>query len=361
MIKITPHYFDKFVCIASECVDNCCFGGWQIDIDDDTLDYYRKVEGDFGKRLRDAIDEEEHCFRLKNGVCPFLDVNNLCGIYGELGPEHMGVVCTQFPRFTEYYGQAKETGIGLACEEACRIILDDSEKFTLIEQETDEEVYEDAEFDGRLYDALRAVRLQFFDIVQNETFDLKQILAILLYNCHEIQHLVNANDYYALSAYEIKRDVPGEHAENEDYLETMNAIWCAYSQLDPLDDKWERTVDAAFSQLEKKNEYIKKVKNFELNYPDSERDYRKILNYYLFRYFLKASYDHDVYGKAQFAATALMAQRDMELLGMFADRREVIHVFSRQVEYLEDSLDILSEEFLFDECFKWEKLRNIFA
>lgn len=116
----TPGYYKNFHCISSECKDNCCVGGWQIDIDEETAEYYSTVNGDFGKKLRDNIDYDNLCFKLKDGKCPFLDNNNLCGIYKELGEEHIGIVCDQFPRFTEYFGNVKERGIGLACEEAAK-------------------------------------------------------------------------------------------------------------------------------------------------------------------------------------------------------------------------------------------------
>ena len=40
-----PFYYDQFHCITSECKDNCCVGGWEIDIDDDTYNYYMSLEG----------------------------------------------------------------------------------------------------------------------------------------------------------------------------------------------------------------------------------------------------------------------------------------------------------------------------
>ena len=52
----TPGYYKNFHCISSECKDNCCVGGWQIDIDEETAEYYSTVNGDFGKKLRDNID-----------------------------------------------------------------------------------------------------------------------------------------------------------------------------------------------------------------------------------------------------------------------------------------------------------------
>ena len=152
MVLRIPHYFDSFVCTAGECRDNCCYGGWQIDLDEDTVEFYKSVKGDFGDRLRASIDyTDTYCFKLENGGCPFLDDDNLCHIYKELGPEHMGVVCTQFPRFSEYYGHYKETGIGLACEEAARIILEDTKPFHIVERTIDEEEFEDEEYDGNIY------------------------------------------------------------------------------------------------------------------------------------------------------------------------------------------------------------------
>ena len=122
MIQRVPHYYKAFHCIASDCRDNCCVGGWEIDIDEETAQYYLSMEGEFGDRLRNSITRtDEYCFRLKDGKCPFLDSKCLCEIYQVLGEDKMGVVCTQFPRYTEYYGAVKETGIGLACEEAARI------------------------------------------------------------------------------------------------------------------------------------------------------------------------------------------------------------------------------------------------
>ena len=44
-----PHYYDKFVCIADKCIDNCCFGGWEINIDEDTVHYYQSLNSPFGK------------------------------------------------------------------------------------------------------------------------------------------------------------------------------------------------------------------------------------------------------------------------------------------------------------------------
>ena len=38
------------------------------------------------------------------------------------------------------------------------------------------------------------------------------------------------------------------------------------------------------------------------------------------------------------------------------DRIDTVHIFSREVEYSEDNLEVLAEEFIFDDIFKAENL-----
>ena len=52
-----PHFYDTFECLADRCPDTCC-AGWQIVIDEDSLDKYEQVEGPFGNRLANSIDWE---------------------------------------------------------------------------------------------------------------------------------------------------------------------------------------------------------------------------------------------------------------------------------------------------------------
>ena len=98
-----PFYYDQFHCITSECKDNCCVGGWEIDIDDDTYNYYMSLDGELGDRIRESITKSEdgsNCFKLVDGHCGLLDKCGLCTIHKELGEEHLSVVCDQFPRYS---------------------------------------------------------------------------------------------------------------------------------------------------------------------------------------------------------------------------------------------------------------------
>ena len=119
-----PAYYDEFKCTAGACGDNCCIG-WEIDVDGDTLEQYQRVGGSFAQRLKENIDiSGEAHFRMKpDGRCPFLNENNLCDIILELGEKSLCQICTDHPRFYEWYSDGMEEGVGLCCEEAARLIL----------------------------------------------------------------------------------------------------------------------------------------------------------------------------------------------------------------------------------------------
>ena len=86
MRYLKPHFYDRFVCTAGACPDTCC-AGWQIMIDEESLDRYGKEKGEFGTRLRNSIDWEEECFYQNDRRCAFLNEKNLCDLYKALGPD----------------------------------------------------------------------------------------------------------------------------------------------------------------------------------------------------------------------------------------------------------------------------------
>ena len=260
----TPGYYKNFHCISSECKDNCCVGGWQIDIDEETAEYYSTVNGDFGKKLRDNIDYDNLCFRLKDGKCPFLDNNNLCGIYKELGEEHIGFVCDQFPRFTEYFGNVKERGIGLACEEAAKIILTDRSNFSYSETDTDEDVFDDSEFDSSLADMLMLLRDEFMYVIEKTDYTFNQKMIIIINIAADFQNHINNNDYNSMNKLYKKIK---QHDFNSCFIsdfrqisfneleQNMASVWYAYLELETLGDEWPDFTDKIMDFLHPENSH----------------------------------------------------------------------------------------------------------
>jgi hypothetical protein len=58
MKQFTPDYFNTFKCIADKCTHSCCIG-WEIDVDEVTLDFYKSIKGIylvlFNKKLADIL------------------------------------------------------------------------------------------------------------------------------------------------------------------------------------------------------------------------------------------------------------------------------------------------------------------
>ena len=148
MRTFVPHYYSDFKCKAGECRHSCCIG-WEIDIDPVTLQKYNSIQTDFGKKLRGNIDFQDECacFKLsQNERCPFLNEHNLCEIILNLGEENLCDICTDHPRFRHFYSDRTEIGLGICCEEACRVILSDSRSFSLIPDCLNDENLQSEEF-----------------------------------------------------------------------------------------------------------------------------------------------------------------------------------------------------------------------
>ena len=132
---IKPNFYDAFHCTAAACSDTCC-AGWEIDVDPDTVEYYENLEGELGDRLREELcdlPDGTVCFRLgENERCPFLDDDNLCELILKLGDDALCEICREHPRFYEELGGRVEMGVGLCCEEACRLLFEQKNPVTFI-------------------------------------------------------------------------------------------------------------------------------------------------------------------------------------------------------------------------------------
>ena len=120
----SPSYYKSFKCIAEKCTHSCCVG-WEIDIDEKSLHRYEKAEGKYPDEIRKSIEygDTPH-FRLReNERCPHLDERGLCRIIIECGEDFLCDICKEHPRFYNETSLGLEVGIGMACEEAARIIL----------------------------------------------------------------------------------------------------------------------------------------------------------------------------------------------------------------------------------------------
>lgn len=146
MKLFAPKYYGEFVCIADKCRHSCCIG-WEIDIDDKTKNKYDSLSCIYSKKIAESIDENgDPHFRLDNEErCPHLNASGLCEIIINLGEEYLCDICREHPRFYNETFIGREVGLGMACEEACRIILssDDYRDIVEIGEDDGEDIYTD--------------------------------------------------------------------------------------------------------------------------------------------------------------------------------------------------------------------------
>lgn len=121
---LVPRYYKNFKCSADRCSDNCCIG-WEICIDDATMEGYMSLEADKRKKILDTVDFDGGAtFRLTSCErCANLDHRGLCKIISGLGEDYLCQICRDHPRYFNQTADGIEGGVGLACEEAARLIL----------------------------------------------------------------------------------------------------------------------------------------------------------------------------------------------------------------------------------------------
>ena len=133
MVYAEPDFYGKFKCTADKCRHSCCIG-WEIDIDDDTAEYYKSLEGQIGRELSENVSNEPEPHFILTGEerCPFLDEKGLCRLILTLGEDSLCDICTEHPRFYNEFPERSERGLGLCCEEVVRLLLESNEPLRII-------------------------------------------------------------------------------------------------------------------------------------------------------------------------------------------------------------------------------------
>lgn len=312
-----PDYYEKFRCIGSKCRDNCCIG-WEIDIDKASLEKYMTLDGALGDELRANITRSEDgsdCFALaENDRCPFLNENNLCRLILAGGEEMLCEICSLHPRFREWFGDRCEMGIGLCCEEAARIIIEDNTPFGL-------HIIRSEEGSGSLSSAeslLLKIREELFRII-NEAESYTEMTEALL-------------SLSAQAEKELTGSSPARITFTKDKAYSEKAV-SLISSLEPLNDSWKRICGklAAVNII-----------------PDNKEltGYKNLMSCYIFRYFMKSASDGEIFLKAAlgvFSAEACALISECTGLSL----ADSACLWSKETEYSLDNLELIYD-FLYE-------------
>ena len=375
MIVRVPDYFSEFSCIAGDCKDSCCLG-WEIDIDDKSYEYYKTVGGAFGEMLRQNIKEyendeedayESHGFILKEGRrCPFLNENQLCVIYQELGEQALCDVCTDTPRDFLEYGGARELALSASCPEAGRLIYRNKEKMKVVEKEISEPFpWEETEDEQVLADEILFARNQAITILQNRSIRVEERVCACLEYAKKVQDKIPIELYFnGTTIVEIKAVT--EEKQYGLFLERLRL----FSSLESIRAEWDelllsfqkRYMDSEVGR----KQYISDRKAYDdlLNNENREYEKEQLIVYYCFLCLARCVDDYDFLGKMKLAVTSFLMVRDMNTLRMAEQNGEftvddqvvTARIYAKEVEHSEWNLEYMADEFLFGEAYTPENL-----
>ncbi len=382
MILRYPSYYDQFSCIADRCEDTCC-AGWEVDIDDESYRYYQSVPGKFGERLRAGIKEyggdgayEAHGFILRDGRCPFLNEENLCEIYTELGEDSLCYVCTNTPRNILEYGGQRELAVSASCPEAGRLIYGSEEKTTFVEKEMDGSLaLEESPEEMAFARWVRKARDKAIRILQDRDRTIAEKIQRYLSFSVWVQENINCRSYPEEmdTDFEETCHIQADKVKDREIWSLLARRVLTFSRMESVREDWEQRLEAlnrCFVQAEDGREYRQAGEAW-AQYQrrcGREYEYEHLLVYYVFMCQSRCVDDYDFLGKTRLVLISFLMVRDMDILtfqekGEFSldDRIRNARIYAREVEHSEENLDYMAEEFLFDETYSVENLARAVA
>lgn len=398
----TASYYKEFRCIGGICEDSCC-ENWEIDLDEVSLKKYMKQGGTFGKRLKESTRVKDKQFILNRTRCPFLNEENLCDIFIEMGEESLCETCTNFPRHIEEFNDLKEVSLTMSCPEASRIMLSKKEKMTFECKEGVDEEYglkhivpakcfafwkrgHTNKLDQPLFDVLFEVREFMFAILQNREEKIAKRAATVLLLAYEIQDFIDKKQYGQI----IEKLEDYKKSEKKELLETYfkkyenriteKEVWLKqilnmYEGLENIKEEWTTLLEEGMHIMhsgedmksmlvaaglvteetagEENSSFLRNYavayQEFLRYYQEQEYEYEHILVYYIFNYFLGAAYDRDAYTKIKFAVVSFLVILELDISVWLKQQKEflyedqvlVAHAYSKEVEHSYNNFESL--------------------
>lgn len=359
MLYTIPDYYKEFHCVADQCEDTCC-AGWQIVIDEKTLEKYKKIPGSFGRILRRKVNWFTKTFcQDKEKRCAFLNECNLCDLYLHEGEKGFCKTCRLYPRHIEEFEGVREISLSISCPEVARLLLNRKEPVTYLTYEKDgEEEYE--EFDPFLFSMLEDARKAMIAILQNREHSIGVRAVMVLGMAHDIQGRINRQELF--DCFSVIEKYCGKKAETfagEYYKQTCEKtvkqktryeqaceLFDKLYELELLREEWDHLLLESQVLLYSKgeNEYKKIVQDFEENeslLSEVNVQSEQLLVYFLFTYLPGAVYDGCIFSKVQMSVYCVFMINELWMARYLKNEKElsmeeridIAYRFSREVEH----------------------------
>ena len=212
------NFYDKFICLASDCPNTCC-RGWRITIDDDTVNRYNQEKGIEGIRLKAMMSfgEDKEVRRIV-GRCTNETKEGLCRLQLKGRVDLMPEVCRVYPRRSVAIGDEEEVTFELSCPLTAKLFLENVNSINLVpyEGEAVVPVWTQDMFDEEYYNVLLEVRDKVLDFADSG-LSLPETMHDLYGYFHNIHKLLIAGNMDVLNVPiedEDAKSTSGEFAYN---------------------------------------------------------------------------------------------------------------------------------------------------
>lgn len=372
MKVLKPFYYDGFKCIGGQCIDNCCGNNWRIDIDEKTYKKYKKLKGEWGKKINNNISRKRSNpnylqygkINLKNNKCSLLSEDGLCTIHCSLGEDYLCNTCRVYPRSISKYGNIYERNLSISCPEVARYIIKCKDNFSFnLEDEKlsdlDKDYIVNNKYNEKLYNILWDTRSLAMEIIQFKEIEVWKRISFFKMLTDKVQNIINEKQYdnyeevlnnfreqimnidviNSLDKISVIPDVKVKFIQSALQVRANNglnndkftSLIIEYNELFDKNIDFKNNVENIIKIEEEFNTYLKEQENIIEN----------LLIYLIYKYFMKALHTKDLnaevnniilsYAMIKILLLARYNKNNKELKQ--EDFVEVFYLFSREVEH----------------------------
>lgn len=371
MKVLKPFYYDDFKCTANECVDNCC-SNWKIEIDEKTYKKYKKLKGEWGKKINNNISRNRNNanylqygkINLKNNACSLLSEDGLCTIHSKLGENYLCNTCKKYPREIRKYGEIYERNLSISCPEVARYIIRSKDNFSFYMEDEklndlDKDYIVNNKYNEKLYNILWDTRSLAMEIIKFKEIEIWKRISFFKMLTDKVQNIINEKQY---DNYEEILNKFKEQVTNINIINSLDKI-CVISDVkikfiqsalqvranNGLNNDKFTSLIIEYNELFDKNidfknnveNIIKIEEEFNIYLKEQENIIENLLIYLIYKYFMNALYSKDLnaevnniilsYAMIKMLLLARYNKNNKELNE--EDFVEVFYLFSRVVEH----------------------------
>ena len=219
------------------------------------------------------------------------------------------------------------------------------------------------------------------NILQNRNIDLNIRAAIVLLFVKEIQDKIDeseisdiklvrekySDDNYIKEAINSLEKYKNSEDDKYNNVHEYFNVFKGLKHINPNDPLGLDDAIRYFWQSEDDKEiYLYKNKAFNKYYEESIYKFEHILVYFIFRYFMKAVFDYDVSAKVKTAIVSYLMIRELCVVRFTeegeltdADIVDISHMYSKDIEHLEENIEALAEVFETNDVFAVDEMIRI--